>query len=162
MSVIIRCALAIIFIYGITLSCTEKPAPVSADEEALRTLHEKYVQGWLNNDRALILSLFTPDARLQPSGLTPVKGLEQIRQFWFPDDHSVTTVNAFSTELLWLQVMDTMAVSTQRTRLDWSYHKDTLDSHAIQSGIATSIFKKRNQEWLIWRQMWSDYEMLPQ
>ena len=129
---------------------------VSGDEKKLSELHHQYVNAWLANDKQGVLSLFTDDSRLQPSSLCPIKGIGKIEEFWFPNDGSVTTINTFKTELVVLSIRDTLAFATHTTFLDWSYKKDTTRMHVAQTGIATSIYSLRNNEWKIWRQMWSD------
>jgi hypothetical protein len=137
----------------IFLSCSDDP---SEDEKAILDIHKRYVEAWLANDKQGVLSLFVADSRLQPSSLCPIKGIGKIEEFWFPNDSSVTLINIFETELLGLTIRDTLAIATHSTFLDWSYTKDTIRMNVEQRGISTSLYTRRQEEWKIWRQMWSD------
>jgi ketosteroid isomerase-like protein len=145
-----------IFLYFAFIICAGCNQTDSSDEIDLKQIHREYVEAWLANDKQRILTLFTEDARLQPSSLCPIKGMNKIEAFWFPNDSSVTTIKKFETELLNLTVRDTVAFATHSTFLDWSYEKDTVRMNVEQRGISTSVYAKRNHEWKIWRQMWSD------
>ncbi|MEM9052415.1 MAG: hypothetical protein AAGC47_10220, partial [Bacteroidota bacterium] len=59
-----------------------------------------------------IMSLFEEGARIQPSGLAPIEGIDHIELFWFPNDSSKTTIFEYKTELVALKMMDTLALST--------------------------------------------------
>ena len=103
------------------------------------------------------MGLLEENARIQPNSLKPVEGKNQIRKFWFPRDSSKTTVNDFQTELISLKILDTLAVSTHTSTLDWTYKKDTLSFGMLQKGINTTIYRKQmDGTWKIWRSMWSD------
>lgn len=57
-----------------------------ADAAAVREVNQQYVDGWLKNDPELVLKVFAPDAVLIPQGSPPVKGLDAIRDFYWPKD----------------------------------------------------------------------------
>jgi ketosteroid isomerase-like protein len=143
------------------IGCAENQStePTDVDSQAVLQVHNDYVDGWLNMDQEKIMSLIEGDARLQPSGLSPVDGKSQIQDFWFPQDGSVTSVNDFKTNIISLEVLDTLAISTHHSILDWEYQMDTLSFGMIQEGYNTTIYKKQSDDtWKIWRSMWADVD----
>lgn len=127
------------------------------DADAVRLIHQSYVEGWLDMNEEQVMSLFEENAMIQPSSLTPLKGKKEIIEFWFPKDSSITKINSFKTDLLDLTVMDSLAIATHKSYLDWSYKKDTTDFSMVQKGISTTVYRKQqNKSWKIWRQMWTD------
>ena len=54
-----------------------------ATKEQVRQTLEDYIRAWRDNDKALLLSLFAPDAILEdPVGTPPFTGHEGIGRFW--------------------------------------------------------------------------------
>lgn len=145
----------------ICLACTmepQHPEEMSADEQAVRDIHQAYVEGWKKMDEVQVLALFEEGARIQPNRMSPIEGKEAIRSFWFPDDGSITRIHRYETDLMFVEVMDSLAVSTQKSLLDWSYEQDTFQMARIQRGLATTLYRKQSDgHWKIWRQMWTDY-----
>ncbi|QNL22206.1 hypothetical protein HZR84_09735 [Hyphobacterium sp. CCMP332] len=141
------------------LGCDENQSKESIDKEgeAVLQVHNDYVDGWLKMDEEKILSLLEEEARLQPSGLEPVEGKSEIQKFWFPKDSSLTIVNDFQTEMISLKILDTLAVSTHNSIIDWDYQKDSISFGMLQKGINTTIYRKqKDNSWKIWRSMWTD------
>lgn len=131
--------------------------PNQKDEEALIKVHQTYVYGWIEMDKEKIMALMEEDARLQPSGMAPIEGMRDIMEFWFPNDGSKTVINKFDTEIISLKIMDSLAVTTHLSMLDWNYEKGTTEFGMVQNGINTTIYKRQeNQSWKIWRSMWTD------
>ncbi|WP_353778652.1 DUF4440 domain-containing protein [Winogradskyella sp. 3972H.M.0a.05] len=149
-----------LFILCLCVGCNKEQSKESIDkeEQAIIQVHKDYVDGWLQMDEDKILNLLEEDARIQPSGLSPVEGKSEIQKFWFPKDSSVTTVHDFQTEIISLKVLDTLAISTHNSILDWTYQKDTIRFGMLQKGINTTIYKKQSDDsWKIWRSMWTDF-----
>lgn len=135
-----------------TLSCAQ-----TADTEAIRAINEKYVTAWLENDAKGVLSLFEDDATIVPSGMTPIQGIRAIGEFWFPKDSSRTTINQFNNEILSIAIEDTLATSSQKTFLSWSYEKGDVRIAKDQWGLAMALYRRQaDGTWKIWRQLWTD------
>ncbi|MEK6154082.1 DUF4440 domain-containing protein [Flavobacteriaceae bacterium 3-367] len=147
------------------LGCKERtaalPEPSMAeDEKKIRQLHNDYVNGWMNNDEQKVMDLLEENAHIQPNSLTPISGKQQINAFWFPKDSSTTRINAFDTEIISLNLMDTLAIATHSSLLDWTYQKDTITFGRTQRGFNTTLYRKQaDGSWKIWRSMWTDYEI---
>ena len=138
----------------------ESNSSTTLDEQSIRTLNQNYLLHWLANNEDDVLELFHPDARISPSGMAPIRGWEEIRQFWFPEDGSQTIIHAFTADEMCLQVDDSIAFATQKTFLDFTYQKDSLELSRIQKAIDMSIYKKRHGIWKVWRKSWTDLEMV--
>ncbi|MBT8218536.1 MAG: hypothetical protein KJP00_01845 [Bacteroidia bacterium] len=132
------------------------------DENVIRQIHSDYVKGWLENDEEKIMGLFEENSMIQPNKLNPIEGKENIRSFWFPKDNSITTINDFKTEIISFNMLDSLAVTTHTSILDWSYQKDSTAFGMIQRGINTTVYRRQNdRSWKIWRSMWTDIERVP-
>nr|WP_298790480.1 nuclear transport factor 2 family protein [uncultured Allomuricauda sp.] len=147
------------FILLATAACgdkqTKKPTDVAKLE--IRKIHKAYVNGWLASDEEGIMELLVEDSRIQPNTLQPIEGKSEIRKFWFPNDSSKTTINNYVTEIVSLDVMDTLAISTHTSLLDWTYKKDSINFGMVQNGISTTIYRRQSDNsWKIWRSMWTD------
>jgi ketosteroid isomerase-like protein len=127
------------------------------DDSKIKQVNQKYVEYWLRNEQDSLLALFENDATLSPNTLKPVTGIRAIREFWFPNDSSSTTLHQFTSDLKDITVIDQIAHSTQETFLSWTYKKGSTIIRRDQWGIALTVYKRRaNGSWRIWRQLWTD------
>ncbi len=145
--------LLILFIVG----CKEVKEIVDPNELEIRKIHNEYVNGWLKSDEGIIMELLVEDSRIQPNTLKPIEGKSKIRKFWFPKDSSKTVINKYNTEIISLNIIDTLAISTHKSLLDWTYEKDSIRFGMLQKGINTTIYRRQlDNSWKIWRSMWTD------
>jgi len=127
------------------------------DEQLIRQVHAAYVSGWLSGDEEKIMGLLVENSRIQPNSMKPIEGKWAIRDFWFPNDGSQTVINDYQTEIISLNILDSIAVSTHTSLLDWTYKKDSVQFGMRQKGINTTLYKKQAEgSWKIWRSMWTD------
>ena len=143
------------------LSCTtENQNSVSStngDEDQIYQLHQDYVDGWKTMDEEKVMGLLEDESMIQPNRLKPIIGKENIRNFWFPHDSSITTINTFDTKVVSLNIRDSIAIMTHESLLDWDYKKDTMNFGMVQKGINTTIYRRQDDDqWKIWRSMWTD------
>ena len=130
---------------------------LNTDEMDIRQIHNEYVNGWLKMDEEKIIGLLEENARIQPNKLQPIEGKSDIRMFWFPKDSSKTIINDYKTEIISLKIIDTLAITTHKSLLNWTYQKDTIRFGMVQKGINTTIYRKQpDNSWKIWRSMWTD------
>ena len=149
----------LIFSAFLILSCDSNKAnqSLNSDEMKIRQVHNEYVNGWLKMDETLIMGLLEENASIQPNKLKPIEGRSEIRMFWFPKDSSKTIINEYKTEIISLNIIDTLGISTHTSLLDWTYVKDTVTFGMLQKGINTTIYRKQpDNSWKIWRSMWTD------
>ncbi|MCX2679807.1 hypothetical protein OOZ15_07650 [Galbibacter sp. EGI 63066] len=129
-------------------------------ESTIRQIQKDFVNGWKTMDEEKIMALMDKNARLHPDGINPITGNADIREYWFPKDGSKTIINEYNTEILSLNILDTLAVSTQKSMLDWTYEKDTIRFSRLQKGIGSMIYKKQpDNSWKIWRSIWMNLSM---
>ncbi len=148
-----------IFLTLFIVSCKNDKANeiVNTDELEIRKIHSEYVNGWLKTDEEGIMELLEENSRIQPNTLKPIEGKSEIRKFWFPKDSSKTIINDYTTEIISLNIIDSIAVSTHKSLLDWTYKKDSISFGMLQKGINTTIYRKQlDNSWKIWRSMWTD------
>ncbi len=151
-----------IILFLVAHGCNQNPkersdAEGSDIESKIRQVHADYVEGWKNMDESKVMDLLEEDAQIQPNRFNPVIGKENIRAFWFPRDSSKTIINEFTTEIISLTVLDTIAVTTHSSILDWDYKKDSTNFGMYQKGFNTTIYRKQiDKSWKIWRSMWTD------
>lgn len=127
------------------------------DEQLIRQVHAAYVGGWLSGDEEKIMGLLVENSRIQPNSMKPIEGKSAIRDFWFPNDGSQTVINDYQTEIISLNILDSIAVSTHTSLLDWTYKKDSVQFGMLQKGINSTLYKKQaDGNWKIWRSMWTD------
>ena len=115
----------------------------SPDQQAILQIHQQYIEGWKKMDKEMVLSIFEDGARIQPNRLKPIEGIENMAEFWFPNDGSKTTINAFETEVVDIKVKDTLAIITYTSLLDWDYEKDTTHMGMVQNGVNTAVLRKQ-------------------
>jgi ketosteroid isomerase-like protein len=146
-----------LFLFSLLIISCKQQVKSEEENEKILNILQNYVDAWRDMNEERVMSLFEENSIIQPNSLTPSVGKEEIRAFWFPKDGSITKINVFETELLGLNIIDTLAVTTHRSYLDWSYQKDTLNFGMVQKGISTTVYRKQqDQSWKIWRQMWTD------
>lgn len=149
----------LILLSPIIVGCANKEVktPVDPDELEIRKIHDAYVNGWLRSDEEKIMGLLVEDSRIHPNMLKPIDGKSEIRKFWFPKDSSKTVINNYETEIISLEIVDTLAISTHSSLLDWTYEKDSISFGMLQKGINTTIYRRQfDNSWKIWRSMWTD------
>jgi hypothetical protein len=85
--------------------------------------------------------------------------LDAIKRFWFPRDSSVTLIHKFNNDIVHLSIEGDLAFGTHKTFLSWSYKKGSVDIAKDQWGIAMTVYRKKNGQWKIWRQLWTDVKV---
>ena len=136
---------------------TDTTNSVDMDLSAIKIIQGNYVKNWLDGNREGVLNLFTSDARIQPNSLCPIDSLNKIRNFWFPDDGSKTTIDHFEIKNLATRVEGDTAYATGISFLEWTYVKDTIKFRVHQKGVETTVYvRQKDLTWKIWRQIWTD------
>ena len=130
-------------------------------EDTIRAIDQKYVNSWLVGDEEGVMGLFEENATINPNRLAPISGLDAIRQFWFPKDSSVTTIHNYTLVNLNISIDGSLAVSTSRSFLSWSYRKGTISMARDQSGYAMTVYRRQTDgQWKIWRRLWTDVKVI--
>lgn len=127
------------------------------DVEAIKQIEETYRTAWLKNDEKTILSLFWIDGMLFPNGNTPVKGIDEMRKFWFAPSDTITTINSYETKIDEIYGEKDLAYAVGTNELHWSTIKrdNTELKRFVSKGYFIAIYVRRNRVWKILKQSWS-------
>lgn len=127
------------------------------DKAEIRRVKESYRVSWLNDEPEKILSLFAPDATIYPNGLSPRKGTDALRQFWFAPSDTVTKITAYELTVDEISGGHKLAIATGKTSLRWTMtNKKTGDAKRYESnGNYLSVFVKKKGKWLISKHIWN-------
>jgi uncharacterized protein (TIGR02246 family) len=128
----------------------------ASDQAAIRALDSTFVQGWLQDDTTMVLSVFSPNAVLLPPGSQPVAGLAAIRAYWWPTDGSHTRITSFDRQIVEITGTKGLAFIRGTGSLGWEYVKD--GTRQVQSGRSTDLIlvaPDSTGQWRVVRQMWS-------
>ncbi len=138
------------------MSCTKRESFTSKDIEAIDQIRRDYVNGWLANDSETVLGLFSDDAIIIPSGLSPIKGKDKIEDYWFPNDSSETIIHSYTVELLDLQGTDSMAYSLEIGTLNFTYTQGDFTMTKESTSHASTVYKKNMEgSWVVISRMWT-------
>jgi uncharacterized protein (TIGR02246 family) len=152
-------ALRFLAIVGLT-ACEqadpESEALTPADYAAIARLDSTFVDGWLKDDTTAALSVFAPDAVLQPPNSQPLTGLEAIRSFWWPSDGSQTRISKFTSQTDELSGDRNIAYRRGRSELSWTYTKGGKSQNQTgRSNSLTILRRDSTGRWSITRQIWN-------
>lgn len=129
------------------------------DRETINKIRMDYVKGWLANDKETVLNLFHEDATIVPSGLPPIQGMNEIEEYWFPNDSSVTTIHSYDITLNTMAGTDSMAYSLEKGVLNFTYEKGDFSMKKISISHATTVYKKQaDGSWKIISRMWAQLQ----
>lgn len=153
--------LVIAFAFALGVSCNFQTRAVNVlsaqDETKIRNINKSYVSGWLSSNQLEVLDLFLDDATIVPSGMAPKKGKNALKEFWFPNDGSETTIHNYDVEILDLQGSGNLAVTLERGSLSFSYKKgDSQISRQSQAHATTVYERQAGGEWKVRTRMWTD------
>lgn len=139
-------------------ACVPSGADFSAeDEAAVRALEEAYRAGWMANDSSAVMATLSPEAVLMPAGVRPVVGGSAIRAFWWPNDGSRTTIQAYTIIIDEVQGSGDLAYVRGRGSLEFTYRTSAGDTtHLTSEAVHLSVARRgEDGEWRIARRAWS-------
>jgi uncharacterized protein (TIGR02246 family) len=129
----------------------------SNDVSKIRAVNETYVESWLKDDRQGVLNTFTPDAVIIPSGNAPKVGYEAMKQFWWPDDGSRTTIKTYTNTIDEISGAGDFAYVRGTSHLVFSYEKNGEKTEQESRGVFLMILRKQaDGRWRITRRIWTD------
>jgi uncharacterized protein (TIGR02246 family) len=129
-----------------------------ADELKVRALDAAYATAWVRNDPAAVLATLWPDAVLVPPGRAPIRGVEEIRQFWWPADGPKTTVTTFESTVAQVGGSGPTAWALGTYQFDFWWETCGKRTERRNRGNALMVFRKSPEgEWRISHRMWSDF-----
>ena len=124
-----------------------------ADEAALRAMSDRYVAGWVRNDREAVMGVMAPEAVFIPHDGVPARaGYANIDAFWFPGGKAVGTVSAYTQTITAISGADDHA--TLHGRFDLTWQNDTQRYNWLGNWLI--VARKDNGRWLVTHMMASD------
>lgn len=146
----------VLFLIVASASCSSDRAFTEIDNDSIEKIRRDYVNGWLANDSETVLGLFENKAVIIPSGFEPIKGIEAIENYWFPNDSSETIIHSYSMELLDLNGTDSMAYTLEKGILNFTYSKGDFIMTKESTSHATTTYRKNEEgTWKITSRMWT-------
>ena len=124
-----------------------------SDEAALRALSNRYVAGWIANDREAVMGVMAPEAVFIPhDGVQPRTGYGQIDAFWFPGGKAAGTVPAYTQTITAISGSDDRATIHGRFDLTWQNSGKRYN----WLGNFLIVTRKDKGRWLVTHMMASD------
>ena len=141
----------------LSISCSSDTHTFTpSDRDAIDEIRMNFTNGWLANDSQTILDLFEKDATIIPGGLSPIIGKERIKEYWFPEDSSETTIHTYSVQLLELNGTDSMAYSLEKCILNFNYILNDLRNTRKSIFHVSTVYRKNHDgDWKIISRMWT-------
>lgn len=127
------------------------------DDAAVRALEEAYRTAWLANDSDAVMATLAPGAVIMPAGVEPLVGDAAIRNYWWPDDGSKTSIESYEISVEEVAGSGNLAYLRGRGSLEFIY-RDTagevsrLTSEAVHLSVAR---RGEDGSWRIVRRAWS-------
>ena len=138
---------------------TDKPsAAYLKDIENVKKAFADYAAAWLKNDADAVMATLTKDAVVMPQGVSPKKGIGDIKQFWFPTDGSRTTVTKFDGLIEDIKIDLTTAFVRSSAVLSFEYEKNGQKIiKNDQKQVYTTFFERQSDgQWKVTCKMWHD------
>lgn len=145
----------LLFLFAACPLLAEASAPTASDP--VRDLEAAYVAAWISNDSAAVMATISRDAVIIPSRMKPIRGIEAIRAFWFPDDGSTTTVTSYQTRIEASRIDGSIGWAWGTGDLSFTWEKDGQRTSASQTSTFTMIaMREADGTWRIVHRMWTD------
>lgn len=147
--------------FALLPSCSpEHPPFPDEDREKVLEVIQQYADAWVRMDSSAILSLFTDDAVITPSGLSPRRGKDALIHFWFSDTSVTTTVHSYTIEVLDSGGSGGLAWTFERGDLSYTMSRAGYSLTRDATSYATTIYQKgRLGKWKIERRLWTDMRL---
>lgn len=131
----------LVVLWTLAACSASSPTFTADDEAAVRALEEAYRSGWLANESEAVMSTLASDAVLMPAGVQPLIGEPAIRDYWWPADGSLTTIDAYRIEVDELAGSGDLAYLRGRGELEFTYRDangdvSQLSSRAVHLSVA--------------------------
>jgi histidine triad (HIT) family protein len=130
------------------------------DIENVKIAFGQYHSAWLQNNEDSVMNTLSKDAVIMPQGLTPKKGMKDIRNFWFPKDGSKTTITRFDYTIDEYKVDMNSAFVISSSILSFTYeHNGQKTIKNDQKQVHTTFLERQmDGSWKVSCKMWSRVE----
>jgi histidine triad (HIT) family protein len=130
------------------------------DIENVKLAFGQYYTAWLQNNEDSVMTTLTKDAVIMPDGLSPKKGMDDIRNFWFPKDGSKTTITRFDYVIDDYRVDMNSAFIRSSSVLSFTYELNGQKTikNDLKQVHTTFLERQMDGSWKISCKMWSRVE----
>jgi ketosteroid isomerase-like protein len=126
------------------------------DERKVRAVNDAYVTAWRKNDPSAVLATFWPDAVLIPQGRVAIRGIDEIRRYWWPPGPA-TTVTGFTHTTDEVGGNGSFAFTRGSFVLDFQWETDGETKTQRNRGNYLMLLRRGpTGQWRISHRMWSD------
>lgn len=151
------------FIVGVALTGCLEARPMSeggalaaSDVQQIRALSQAWIDAWMADDADRVMGYLTSDVVLIPGGQEPMTGHDVIRDYWWPNDGSITTLTRFDAEILEIQGKDDIAFTREHGMIEFTYEVDGSVSELSSESYSLSTLKRQaDGSWKYDRRMWA-------
>ena len=128
----------------------------SKDAAGVRAVLERYRATWLANDEDGVLSTFASDAVLMPAhGNPPVAGMSAIKQYWWPESTTKTTITKFTQNLDEVGGNEGLAYARGTSDVEWrSEDKSVAQNWQNSSSFLFLLKRDTRGAWQISHLIW--------
>ena len=132
----------------------------TGDSTSVRMVLERYRTSWLANDESGVLSTFAQDAVLMPAhGSLPIVGMTAIKQYWWPESATKTTITKFVQNLDEVGGNQTLAYARGSSDVEWrTESKGTAETWQNGSSYLFLLKRQADGTWLISHLIWDAAE----
>lgn len=138
-------------------SCTEEDDDCTVDQAAAKTeiqaLNDEFGRGISERDVDAIMALYTDDATSYPPNKPALVGKAAIRADMEADDSEGISLK-FTTQEIWANCENATEIGT--------YVVNHAQAGQVASGRYFAIYKKVDDKWMLYRDMWSDEHPAPE
>lgn len=149
-------ALALAMLAAACSAPADRVAPFSAtDEAAIHALDSAYVTAWLRSDTAGVLALFDSSAVLVPPGREAMRGLESIREYWWPRGGAPFAITRFESTIEEIDGRQDLAYTRGRSTVGWSTGQGSSVVQQVSTNLSMNILHRGpDGRWHILRHTW--------
>jgi histidine triad (HIT) family protein len=127
------------------------------DIDSIKAAYAAYYKAWLQNDSTAVMKTVDTTAIILPSGQQPIKGVDAIRKFWFPNDGSKFMVTKFDYTIDDFKFDTHSAYVMGHSSMSFISEKDGIKTvkENQQQYHTTYLQRQTDGRWLITSRVWS-------
>ncbi|HNR15277.1 MAG TPA: HIT domain-containing protein [Chitinophagaceae bacterium] len=125
--------------------------------DSVKAAYAAYYKAWLQNDSAAVMKTVDTTAVILPSPQQPIKGIDAIRKFWFPNDGSKFNVTKFDYTIDDFKFDTHSAYIMGHSSMSFISEKDGVKTvkENQQQYHTTYLQRQTDGRWLITSRVWS-------
>ncbi|HEY7096947.1 MAG TPA: hypothetical protein VH437_09495 [Terriglobales bacterium] len=137
-------------------SYPQNDTPLSAEDSvAVWAVLERYRTTWLANGQNGVLSTFAKNAILMPAhGGSPVKGLTEIKKYWWPRSTTKTTITRFVQKFDEVSGDEKLAYARGTSDVEWRSENGGTQNWQNDSSFLFLLKRQADGTWRISHLIW--------